>query len=126
MTPSEILRCIAAMSPEKKAELLVGIGRIMEPDAQAIGSAIGRMEQTNELEPLNNFISDFGIGYSLQYKGCEDIDRIEEGFSGLKLGLHGNYIVAAWAVEGAEIPDFLMDSVRTEAHKWQKVEVQHV
>lgn len=125
MTPSNILRCIAAMNTETKAELLIGIGRIMEPDAQAIGSAIGRMEQTSELEPLNNFISDFGIGYSLQYRGCDGIDRIEEGFSGLKLGLHRNHIVTAWAVEGAEIPDFLMDSVRAEAHRWQKVEVQH-
>lgn len=112
MTP--IYKHIAALSPEKKAEFLINMGRIFAPDAEKIGAVLGKMPQTREMEPMHDFVSAMYISFSRQFNKASDVDFIDESLSGLKVGVSFDKgPITAWASEGCEIPGWLMPEIES-------------
>ena len=114
MTPAKIYRCIAALSPEKKAEVLINMGRIFAPDAEKIGAVLGKMPQTREMEPMHDFISNMYVSFSRQFNKASEVDFIDESLSGLKIGVSFDKgPIIAWASEGCELPSWLMPEIES-------------
>ena len=112
MTP--IYKHIAALSPEKKAEFLINMGRIFAPDAEKIGAVLGKMPQTREMEPVHIFISDMYVSFSRQFNKASEVDFIDESLSGLKVGVSFDKgPITAWASEGCELPSWLMPEIES-------------
>ena len=118
MTKSEILKSIASMSPEMQADTLIGIGRILEPNARKIGATLCEAPQTYDVAMLHQFIHEMYVSHDRSSGDGVDVDFLDDSLSDLVVGYSfDGGIKKVWTTRGSELPEYLYEPINNIMHR---------